>query len=258
MLNLDEIRSFYPEVLHRFPRFMLREYFQFKILEIIYDSKYSNTLCFMGGTCLRIVHNNRRFSEDLDFDNIGLQSSEFDEMADIIGKELKREGYKVEFKTIKKGAWHCHIKFPGLLFEENLSGYREEKILIRFDTEPQNYDYQPDKPILNKFDIFTTILSTPLPVLLSQKLFAIINRKRKQGRDFYDTVFLLGKDIKPDYNYLDEKAGITNSTALKSIILDICNSLNMRTLAKDVEPFIFNTKDIKKVELFPEYIKQTF
>ena len=258
MLKLTEIKSFYPDVLHRFPRFMLREYLQYKILEIIYDSKYSNSLCFMGGTCLRIVHNNQRFSEDLDFDNIGLQSSEFDDLAEIIERELEREGYRVELKTIKKGAWHCHIKFPGLLFEENLSGYSEEKILIRFDTEPQNYDYQPDKPILNKFDIFTTILSTPLPVLLSQKLFAIINRKRKQGRDFYDTVFLLGKDIKPDYNYLDEKAGITNSTALKSIILDICNSLNMRTLAKDVEPFIFNTKDIKKVELFPEYIKQTF
>ncbi|MGI4871815.1 MAG: nucleotidyl transferase AbiEii/AbiGii toxin family protein [Janthinobacterium lividum] len=30
-------------------------------------------LLFPGGTCLRIVHGNQRFSEDLDFDNSGLR-----------------------------------------------------------------------------------------------------------------------------------------------------------------------------------------
>lgn len=56
MLKLDEIKSFYPEFLHKFPRFMVREYLQYKILDIIYGSKHANFLSFMGGTCLRIIH----------------------------------------------------------------------------------------------------------------------------------------------------------------------------------------------------------
>lgn len=35
MLPLSEIRPYFSEDLHRFPRFMLREYPQFKTLEII-------------------------------------------------------------------------------------------------------------------------------------------------------------------------------------------------------------------------------
>lgn len=72
MLNLEEILQAYPESLRTFKRFLLREYLQYKILEIVFGaSKYANQLCFLGGTCLRIVHNTSRFSEDLDFDNFG-------------------------------------------------------------------------------------------------------------------------------------------------------------------------------------------
>jgi len=131
MLSLREIRQYFPENLHRFPRFMIREYLQYKILEIVYDSPFATNLCFLGGTCLRFVHGNRRFSEDIDFDNISLKKEDFKDVADEIEKGLKREGYQTELQTVMKGAWHCHIKFPGLLFEEGLSGHKEEKILIQ-------------------------------------------------------------------------------------------------------------------------------
>jgi len=58
MLNLKEIENAYPENLRKFRRFILREYLQYKILEIVFVSEFSDKLCFMGGTCLRIVHNN--------------------------------------------------------------------------------------------------------------------------------------------------------------------------------------------------------
>lgn len=256
MLTLSEIQSFYPETLHRFPRFMLREYLQFKILEIIFDSKYAGGLCFLGGTCLRIVHGNRRFSEDLDFDNIRLKEDAFGEVADEIQKQLKREGYEVELKTVMKGAWHCHIKFPGLLFEEGVSGHREEKILIQLDTEPQHFDYEPERFILNRFEVFTTILTTPLALLMAQKFYAVINRKRNKGRDFYDLVFLMSKNISPNYNYLDQKLSITSGKSLKEAVLATCETLEMDVMAKDVEPFLFDTSDLKKVIGFEDLIKQ--
>jgi len=131
MLSLSEFRPYFPERLHRFPRLMIREYLQYKILGILYESSFATDACFLGETCLRIVHGNHRFSEDLDFDNLSLNEDEFEDVFGEIQKGLQREGYQVELKTVMKGAWHCNIKFPGLLFEEGLSGHREEKILYR-------------------------------------------------------------------------------------------------------------------------------
>ncbi|MEX2410822.1 MAG: nucleotidyl transferase AbiEii/AbiGii toxin family protein, partial [Candidatus Paceibacterota bacterium] len=239
MLTLREIKPFYPDNLHRFPRFLLREYLQYKILEIIFESRYATHVCFLGGTCLRIVHGNNRFSEDLDFDNIDLNENAFQDIATDIEKQLEREGYEVELKTVMMGAWHCHIKFPGLLFEEGNSGHSEEKILIQLDTEPQHFNYEPERHILNKFDVFTTILTTPLPLLMSQKIYAIINRKRNKGRDFFDLVFLMSRNIKPDYRYLNEKLSISNADTLKNDILFKCDQLNMEEMANDVRPFLF-------------------
>lgn len=256
MLTLREIEPFYPENLHRFPRFLLREYLQYKILEIIFESKYATHLCFLGGTCLRVVHGNNRFSEDLDFDNINLNEDAFQDIAIEIEKGLEREGYEVELKMVMKGAWHCHIKFPGLLFEEGLTGHRDEKILIQLDTEPQYFTYEPDRHILNKFDVFTTILSTPLSLLMAQKMYAVINRNKNKGRDFFDLVFLMSRNTKPNYRYLDEKLSITNADTLKKEILKKCESLNMKEMANDVSPFLFEPSDTKKVEQFVDLVKQ--
>lgn len=256
MLPLSEIRPYFSEELHRFPRFMLREYLQYKILEIVYESPFATDLCFLGGTCLRIVHGNRRFSEDLDFDNISLEADAFKEVANEVQKGLEREGYEVELKTVMKGAWHCHIKFPGLLFDEGLSGHQEEKILIQLDTESQHFDYEPAQFLLNRFEVFTTIWTTPLPLLMAQKIYAIINRDRGKGRDFFDLVFLMGRGIKPDYEYLEAKITIPDPKSLKKAILDRCQQLDMETMARDVEPFLFDPSDVKKVISFEDVVRQ--
>lgn len=256
MLLLPEIEKNYPEPLRGFKRFILREYLQHKILQIIFDSDYANHLIFLGGTCLRIVHGNSRFSEDLDFDNLNLQPDVFEQIAHLIKKQLEQEGYEVEMKTVYKGAFHCHVRFPKLLYNEGLSGHTEEKILIQLDTEPQYYQYVPEKYVLNRFDVFTQIVITPLELLLAQKFYAVINRPRNKGRDFFDISFLLSRVAKPDYHYLELKLGITNAKQLKESILDKCNAIDMKEMANDVQPFLFNANDVKKVTLFPELIRQ--
>jgi len=255
MLSLQEIKPFYPTLLQSFDRFILREYLQYKILEIIFESDFKSQLSFLGGTCLRIVHNNQRFSEDLDFDNFNLASADFDKITEIVKLELERIGYQVEMRNVKKGAFHCYVRFPELLFNEGLTGHKTEKILIQLDTEAHNYHYESTKPILNKFDVFTQINCTPLDLLLAQKFYAILNRKRNKGRDFFDVTFLLGLNIKPDYNYLNVKTDTANPDSLKDKIVAKCQQLNMKEMAKDVKPFLFNAKDEKRVLLFEEYIK---
>lgn len=257
MINLSQIQTFFPESLHAYKRFMLREYLQYKILELVFDSKYASKLSFLGGTCLRIVHNNNRFSEDLDFDNFGLGQEEFNSITAIIETGLTRLGYNVHMKNITKGAYHCYIRFPDILYGEGLSGHSDEKILIQLDTEAHNYDYQPEKPIINKFDVFTVINSTPADILLSMKFYAVINRKRNKGRDFFDIVSLLGWGFRPNYDYLKQKLGVQTASTLKEMVLNKCATLDMREMATDVKPFLFNLNDDKKILLFETYLKQT-
>lgn len=257
MLSLEHIREHYPQDMRMFPRFILREYLQHKILEILYDSPYAPSLHFMGGTCLRIIHGNQRFSEDLDFENVGLQENDFIDVSALIVKALEREGYRAEMKTIMRGAWHCHIRFPKLLYETGLSGYEREKIKIQIDMENQQYDYAPERIILNRFDLFTAVLTVPLPLLLSQKYAAALKRPRLMGRDLFDILFLKGKGVAPDWNYLKKKLKIENSDQLRSALLARVDKADIKAAATDLKPFLFKSEAINRVFHFREYIRQT-
>ena len=255
MISINQIEQHYPEYLRGFKRNILREYLQYKILEIIFNSRIAPKLSFLGGTALRIVHENTRFSEDLDFDNFKLSEEDFSLLTKDIQAGLQREGYHVEIRNVLKRAFRCYIKLPQVLFENAMSDLVREKILIQVDTEPHDFFYKPDKVFLNKFDVFTQIAVTPPDILLAQKFFALLNRKRAKGRDFYDVVFLLQK-AKPNYEYLKQKVGVPNAKALKEKVLNHLEGLNLKDLAKDVEPFLFQPSDGKKIILFSDYIKQ--
>lgn len=255
MIDLNVIKKFYPEKYHSFSRSMLREYLQYKILEIIFNSKYAHKLSFLGGTAIRICYDSTRFSEDIDFDNFDLSIEDFEEIALIIKKELSAEGYAIETRNIYKGAYHCYIKIPRLLFENKLSGLEEEKLLIQLDTLPHKYKYKPEIFTLDSFDIFTDIFVTPKKTILSQKIFAATERKRIKGRDFFDIIFLL-RDTKPDYVYLKKKMNISNQIELKSMLLDFCKNIDFASLSKDVAPFLVNPNELDRVKNFPQFFEK--
>lgn len=253
MLSLKNIEQYYPENEKPFKKNILREYLQYKILEIIFNSKYAQDLIFLGGTVLRIVYNNTRFSEDLDFDNFTITEEQFADLVSGVKKGLELQGYEVEIKNVFKGAYRSYIRMPKVLFDNDMSDMVEEKILIQIDTVPQAFDYKKDTKILNKFDVFTQIFTTPIDILLSQKIYAALNRSRAKGRDFFDIVFLFPQ-TKPNYDYLEKKLGIKNGKELKETLLTKTADLDFDDLAKDIEPYLINSEDSKKVKLFREYI----
>lgn len=254
MLSLSEIEKFYPPGQQRFSRNIIREYLQTVILEIIFGETVSDKLSFIGGTCLRFRYGTGRFSEDLDFDNFGLTAEEFDSLAVIIAARLKAEGYSVEIKTVNKGAFRCYIRIPEILHFNKLSAYKEEKILIQLDSEAQGYNYLRSPFLLNRFDIVTMLYHSPPEILLSQKLWAILNRKQVKGRDFYD-VFFLYSITGPDYGYLEMKAGITSLAELKDRVLTRIENENLSVVSNDVRPFLLNAPDAERIIMFREFIE---
>ena len=254
MININEIKKYYPNLIG-FDRGILREYLQYKILDIIFKNEISNKLSFIGGTAIKIGYASERFSEDLDFDNFDLTQDDFVKLSEIIKRELELEGYKIEITNKFKGAYRCNIKILGLLQENDLSVAKDEKILIQVDTTPHKFSYAPNNYLLQKFDVFRNIKLTSPDILLSMKIAAIFGRKRMKGRDFYDLVYLLGiADF--NYDYLNFKLGIKSSAELKKKLLESITDIDLKLMAKDVKPFLIKQDGEQMVLMFRKYLKQ--
>ena len=253
MINLTSLAKFYPENEKPFKRHIIREYLQYKILSIIFKSPYAQKLSFLGGTNLRIIHGNNRFSEDLDFDNFNLTKTEFSDLANSVKSDLENEGYLVEIKNVYKGAFRSYIKLPKILFDNQMAEMIDEKIVIQIDTAAHNFSYKPDLEIINKFEVLGQIFCTPLDIILSQKIYAAFNRKRLMGRDFFDIVFLLPL-VKPNYSYLKKKIGVDNPEKLKQYLTIKCEGLDFDELSEDVKNFQIHQDGIQRVKMFKEII----
>ncbi len=260
MIKFDEIKTFFPDSLRRNPlhfEYMLKEYFHYRMLDTIFSGEYASRLSFIGGTNLRILHHIQRYSEDLDFDCFQLSREEFYQLTNKVIARLREEGIRVEAedkeKDLKITAFRRNIIFPGLLFELGLTGHREKKLLIKIECEPHHYGYEPTKPIIQKFNVFTQIFSPSPGILLSMKTGAVLERGK--GRDFYDFIFLSGL-TDPDFGYLDMRFGITQHAQLYERILESCETTDFKKKSRDFEKLIFDPAETRKVLFFKEYIRQ--
>ncbi|MBI4924951.1 MAG: nucleotidyl transferase AbiEii/AbiGii toxin family protein [Bdellovibrio sp.] len=227
---------------------------QYKLLEAIYSSSFGENLVFIGGTSIHIIYGNTRFSEDLDFDNQGLDKNDFEKLSKHLQTQIKREGLDVETKVVIKNAYHIFFYFTRILQEMRLTGHKNAKLLIRIDAEPQNYNYAANSILLNKFDVFQKIRVAHPSLLLAQKIATIFERKRPMGRDFFDVTFLY-PNHEPDYRYLKKKLGISDLKTLKKRLFEHCKSLKFNQLSLDVAPFLYHSQDKKRVEQFLKFVK---
>ncbi len=254
MLDFTTIKNHYPPKLQLFPKGILREYLQYLILKTIFSHPLSKKLCFIWGTALRIGYQSSRFSEDLDFDNWWLTEQEFEIITKEVEKMLILEGYEVEIKHVYKWAFHCVIKIPKILFENNLAGMPTEKLTIKIDTTPQGIRYSSEQKILNKFWILSSYTIAPKDILLSMKFCAFFSRVK--GRDLFDIVYLLSLWTQPNRDFLQQVLWISSWDHLKKKIKSRLSELNLLQLQKDVAPFLFDPNN-QSVALFPQIIEQT-
>ena len=229
---------------------ILTEYYQHEILDSFFRQQNSENYSFIGGTALRICYGGSRFSEDLDFDTADLTT--FDQlMLDTIN-DMQAKGFVIEYRLVHKGAYHCYLKFPSILKDAGISGYSEEKLLIKLDSAPiKNLYTQPH--LLNQYGIFRNIKVAPASVILAKKLLTISTRNRPKGRDLYDVTYLWGM-VNPDEEYLKDLANISLKDQLNNLI-EFVSTLNLKTLAMDVSPFLLNQKDVDRVLHFDQFLK---
>lgn len=203
---------------------------------------------------MRIIHGVDRFSEDLDFDCKNLSEAEFIKMTDLLVDYLRGNGLQVELRdkdNPKLSAFRRNIYFPGLLFDMNLTGHREERFLMKIEAQDQNVMYTPQTAIVNRCGFIFPITVPSKEVLLSMKLSALLARAK--GRDFYDTIFLW-QQTEPDYMFLGERNGITSPDELKSALLDKLSTTDLKQKQRDFEHLLFNPSRSKQILLFTAFI----
>lgn len=257
MLTLEQVNGYFEETLvKRNPKGVLVEYLQHEMLDSLYKSKDAASLCLIGGTAIRVLQQSQRFSEDLDFDNFGLTFARFETAVQKTCRDMEAKGFLVEYRTAERGAYHCYVRFPEILHKAGISPHAEEKILIRIDAERKDRHYEPRPYLLNRFSVYRSILIAPLSVLLSQKMMALMSRKREKGRDVFDVSLLLGI-VRPDFGYAEKQLGMGRQEIMDQFTSRVME-LDLEALARDVEPFLFSAEQKARVLTFKEYWQQTF
>jgi predicted nucleotidyltransferase component of viral defense system len=254
MLTIDQLAAYFPSNLfQQNPQAALVEYLQHELLDSIFKEKASAALSFIGGTAIRLLYQNTRFSEDLDFDNFGLSFAEFEKLLESACKDMMNKGFLVEYRFVEHGAYHCYIKFPDILFRAGISPESSRKILIRIDTESKERLYEPQKHILNKFAVYRQIFAAPPSILLAQKMMTVIEGKREKGRDLFDVSYLMGL-AQPDFGYINQCINIGRDQFLNRFN-ERLQELDLNYLANDVEPFLFSPAQKDRVLTFRDYWK---
>ena len=241
MIDLSFIRSFFPSSIandSRFHRYMLKEYLQLLILDHLAKTPYVGKLVFIGGTNLRLVQGIDRFSEDLDFDCKDLNEEEFHNMTDGIVRMLNKNGLTVETRD-------------KLLFDLGLTGYKEERFLIKVKAQDQGVSYSPEVATLNRMGFFFGIQMPPADVLCAMKFCAILSRQK--GRDFYDAMFLLSK-TRPNLEFLRARTGIQSMEALKTAIGECLQKVDLNKKKQDFIHLLFNESNAERILQFESAI----
>ncbi len=257
MIDIEYIRSFFPPTIasqSRFYRYMLKEYLQLQILDHLSTTSYINKISFIGGTNLRIVQGIDRFSEYLDFDCKDLSEEEFMAMTDSVVNYLRNSNIDVETRdkpNPRLTAFRRNLYFPQMLFNLGLTGHRDERLLLKVETQNQGVAYQPIVVNINKMGFFFSIQVPPLDVLCAMKFSAILSRQK--GRDFYDTIFLLSK-TNPNMDFLHAKTGISTMKELKNAMKNRLLEIDLNEKKRDFVHLLFNESNAERILKFGEII----
>lgn len=165
---------------------------------------------FMGGTCLRILHGLRRFSEDLDFvlldeiDNFNWEpylkaiETEFEAFGlrcEAVDRSRADQAIRKAFIKENSFGQVLQLQFPRIR-----SDVQRVMIKLEIDTHP------PEGAQLNTSHLTYpypfAITSHDLPSLFSGKCSAILARTYVKGRDWYDFLWYVQNKTKMNFPLL--------------------------------------------------------
>jgi hypothetical protein len=248
----------------------LKEIVQEIALLGLYRGGFFNHAAFYGGTSLRIFYGLDRFSEDLDFSLLSPDSG-FDLSVYIpfvqdelgaygldmtVTEKIKSNDSAVKSAFIKGGTQIHLLKIASV--SPPVSGvHPDEQIQVKMEVDtdpPQGADYEIKyqiSPVPYHVRMFNP------PSLFAGKVHALLCRgwqTRVKGRDFYDYIWYLSKEIPLNIKHLASRMvqsghlhtnEILNEDNLRQRLNERFASVDFNQAKRDVLPFIKNPEDVK-------------
>lgn len=189
----------------------LKEIVQEIALCALARANFFNKAAFQGGSCLRIVHKIKRFSEDLDF-ILKEKDLTFEWEPFLKSLQLEFKLYGLEFDVIDrskadkaiKSAFLKNNSFGKVFIFTHPRGQSDKQtiqIKLEIDTNPPSgsgYEVQ-----FLDFPSTYSIVTQDLSSLFASKCHALLCRPYTKGRDWFDFVWYVSKKIVPNYKHLE-------------------------------------------------------
>ncbi len=233
----------------------LYEVMQQVVLSGLYRGGFFKEAAFYGGTCLRIFHGLKRYSEDMDFSlleknpkfNFEAYFPSIIEEARLLGREVtitkkdKRNFGKVESAFLKDNTDVYNIAFQT---EKTL------KIKIEVYTNPPLSFNTEQKLLLQPFSFSTRCFV--LPDLYAGKMHALTFRawrNRIKGRDWYDFEWYVRNRIPLDFDHLKIRTKEFNGIDLTKehfleLLKERLSSADINSVKSDVLPYIIDKREL--------------
>jgi predicted nucleotidyltransferase component of viral defense system len=221
-------------------RGVLREYLQVLILKAIYGGKLAQQLYFTGGTYLRMVHNLKRFSEDLDFNAKSISVKTFESSVKGLKVELGRVNVmcNVEFDH-----WNslmvAKIIFPDIEDRYAIESKHKKKkgITIKIEAYRPKWKLTGETEVISGYGETYPCLCTDRTTLFADKIDAFL--KKGMARHLYDIIFMFTQRFGVNRSVAG-KLGICGDPleALASYVQS-CPKRDLRKKAEALRPFLF-------------------
>ncbi len=250
----------------------LKEIVQEIALLGLFRSGFFSKAAFNGGTALRIFYGLDRFSEDLDFSLLAPDKEfQLSKYTKFVKQELSAYGFEMKIeqkiKSVEsqiksafiKGGTKIHLLKINSINPPVTGVHANEqiKIKIEVDIDPPASAKYNTKYQLNPIPYSVRLFS--LPTLFSGKLHAILCRNwsnRVKGRDFYDYIWYLSKNIGYNLEHFSARMKQTKHLGENKIlthqnIIDLLshkfNEIDFEQAKKDVLPFI---NDLSQLDIW--------
>ncbi len=245
----------------------IKEITQELILMSLYSNGFFKKAAFQGGTCLRIFYGLNRFSEDLDFALIK-QDKKFNITIFLknLNSELKSYGYDIQMmdrpaKTVSVASIFLKDdsigKIINIKYPQKKGPAKTLKIKIEIDTLPPKGATLETK--FHNFPLFFSVTTHDLSSLFAGKSHALLVRKYIKGRDWYDFLWYVSRQITPNFKFLSHALNQNGPWAGKKIKIDMSFyqkmmkerivSIDWKAAKKDIERFL-KPSDLKTLELW--------
>jgi len=247
----------------------LLEVLQEIILYSLFQAGFFSVAAFYGGSALRILHQLDRFSEDLDFSLIKKEEGfKFDQYFSSLKQQLLSFGFEMEVSQKEKKLvsqiqsaflkgntlQHFIQIFPGYHFVSEFSHNDSIKIKMEVDINPPLGATYELKYLLNPLPF--AVKGYDLPSLFSGKIHALLCRtwkKRVKGRDYFDYIWFLSKNIPVNLYHLEQRLrqnhflsdrGIFTKETLMTLLNAKFAEVDFEQAKKDIKPFIPSDYDL--------------